>query len=217
VLRTVAATALLWLTVAYGQDARNFGVGSPGSFDFYVLALTWSPGFCALEGDRKGLSQCDAGRGLGFVVHGLWPQYERGYPSHCGADRTPSRPALAEAEGVFPNEGLARYEWRKHGTCSGRSPAEYFRDVRRARDQVRIPEDLAQSAEAQTLRAADVEHAFAATNPGLRADMMSVVCRRGLLQEVRICFDRDLRGFRRCPEVDRSGCGFGPIQVAPVR
>ena len=82
---------------------------------------------------------------------------------------------------------------------------------------MRIPEDLAQSAEAQTLRAADVERAFAAANPGLRADMISVVCRRGLLQEVRICFDRDLRGFRRCPEVDRSGCGFGPIRVAPVR
>ena len=63
----------------------------------------------------------------------------------------------------------------------------------------------------------DIQRAFVASNPGLRADIMSVACRRGVLQEVRICFEKDLRGFRRCQEVDRSGCGFGPVRIAPVR
>lgn len=220
-IRSVFAAALLSIaaiSVSWGQDVRDFRSGAPGAFDFYVLALSWSPGFCALEGDRKGRGQCRTGSGLGFVVHGLWPQYERGYPANCNAsERSPSRLALAEAEGVFPDEGLARYEWRRHGTCSGKSPADYFRDVRRARDQVRVPDQFARGAGEQSFRAVDIERAFVAANPGLRADMMSVACRRGLLQEVRICLERDLRGFRRCPEVDQAGCGFGPVRIISVR
>jgi ribonuclease T2 len=82
---------------------------------------------------------------------------------------------------------------------------------------VRVPDHFARGADEQSLRAVDIERAFAAANPGLRADMMSVACRRGLLQEVRICLERDLRGFRRCPQVDQAGCGFGPVRITPVR
>src|SRR6185503_4893040 len=107
IIRRTLGIGLLWLAAAApsrAQGFREFGGGAPGAFDFYVLALSWSPGFCALEGERKGRDRCEPGRNLGFVVHGLWPQYERGYPSHCAADRSPSRLALAEAEGVFPDE-----------------------------------------------------------------------------------------------------------------
>ena len=102
--------------------------------------LSWSPGFCQASGDVKGLGQCDAGSGLGFVVHGLWPQNDEGYPIYCEpGGRFVSRPAIAEARGVFPDEGLARYTWRKHGSCSGASPADYFRSVREARERVPDP------------------------------------------------------------------------------
>ncbi len=63
----------------------------------------------------------------------------------------------------------------------------------------------------------EIERAFVEANPGLRPDMMSVVCRRGVLQEIRVCLDKDFGGFRRCPEVDRSGCGIGEIRVEPAR
>lgn len=193
--------------------------GTPGDFDFYVLALSWSPGFCELDGDRtRNREQCADGSGLRFVVHGLWPQNERGYPSDCGpSGRTPSRIALERAEGLFPSESLARYQWRKHGTCSGSSPSDYFDDVRRAREKVSIPPALAKAEREQRWTAIDLERAFVAANPGLRADMMSVACRRGVLQEVRICFSKDLRGFRTCPEVDRAGCRTREITVSAPR
>src|SRR3712207_2977920 len=96
--------------------------GPAGEFDFYVLALSWSPAYCELEGNHRDRDQCEPGRGLGFVVHGLWPQFERGYPTECGPfGRSPSRVALAEAGDVFPSEGLARNQCRKHGSCSGKS------------------------------------------------------------------------------------------------
>jgi ribonuclease T2 len=214
----LALLAVLSPLSAFAQGARESRGGPAGDFDFYVLALTWSPGFCELEGARKRREQCEPGQNLGFTVHGLWPQFERGYPTECGpSGRSPSRAALEEARGVFPDEGLARHEWRRHGTCSGQSPSEFFRDVRRARELVRIPETFRSTPRGTAMTPIEIERAFAEANPGLRPDMMAVACRRGVLQEVRICMDRDLRGFRRCPEVDRSGCGFGDIRVDAAR
>jgi ribonuclease T2 len=220
VTRLAALTLLAFLPAipVLAQGSREVRGGPAGEFDFYVLALTWSPGFCEIEGDRRAREQCDPGQGLGFTVHGLWPQFERGYPTDCGpSGRSLSHGALAEAGDAFPDEGLARHQWRRHGTCSGKSAAEYFRAVRRAREQVRIPERFRSIGREASMTPVEIERAFAEANPGLRPDMMAVACRRGLLQELRICMDRDLRGFRRCPEVDRSGCGFGEIRIAPTR
>jgi ribonuclease T2 len=192
--------------------------GPAGEFDFYVLALSWSPGFCTLEGDGKNRNQCRSGSGLGFVVHGLWPQNERGYPTDCGpAGRTPSRQAMDVAREVFPEEGLARHQWRKHGVCAGSSPTDYFNDVKRVRAAVVVPPQFKAVDKVQTWAPIDLERAFVAANPGLRADMMSVACRRNELQEVRICLSKDLRSFRTCQEVDRGGCRTRDISVQPVR
>ena len=191
--------------------------GTPGNFDFYVLSLSWSSGFCETTGDGRGKRQCDLGAGLGFVVHGLWPQYEHGFPSNCEGAGAPSRIALDSARGLFPDDGLARYEWSKHGTCSGKSPQAYFADVRRAYDSVEIPPDFKSVTSQQTLAPIDIARAFIAANSGLRPGAMAVGCQRQTLQEVRICFSKDLRGFKDCPEVARSTCRSPSIRVPPMR
>ncbi len=216
-LRVLAALLLLISAPAFAQERVVRG-GAPGEFDFYVLALSWSPGFCALEGDEKGREQCQVGANLGFVLHGLWPQNERGFPTECGpANRNPSRQAMDTARGVFPSEGLARHQWRKHGTCSGGSPTEYFADSKRALAAITIPAEFAKVDRERVWAPLDLERAFVAANRGLRTDMMSVACRRGQLQEVRICFSKDLRSFRPCAEVDQQGCRTREITVQPMR
>jgi ribonuclease T2 len=210
-----AVTALCALAApAQAQERRG---GPPGDFDFYVLALSWSPSFCSGGGGMdRGAAQCEPGRGQGFVVHGLWPQFTRGFPSECGmASRAPSRIAMEGARGVFPDEGLARYEWRKHGTCSGLSPSDYFSAVRRARDAVKIPKPFAEPRSNQRWTTLDLERAFVAINPGLRVDEMAVACKSGALQEIRICFSKDLREFQPCPQVNQSGCRAREISVPP--
>ncbi len=187
-----------------------------GQFDFYVLALSWSPGYCEISG-RSG-RQCEAGSGLGFVVHGLWPQMERGYPTFCEpSGRFVPTATLAEAKGLYPSDTLALHQWRKHGSCSGESPSGYFRAVQRARERVRIPDIFKALSDRSTVLPSEIERAFMGANPGLRADMVSISCGRRILEEVRICLDRDLKGFRQCPEVDRDGCRSGEIEVPAVR
>jgi ribonuclease T2 len=192
--------------------------GPAGEFDFYVLALSWSSGFCEVDGDRKQLDQCAPGKGLGFVVHGLWPQNERGYPINCGPyGRSPSRAAMDIAKDIFPSEQLARYEWNKHGTCAGTSPTDYYRDVKQAKDKVIIPKELQKPDKAGSWSPIDIERAFSAANPGLRSDMIAVSCKQRVMNEVRICMTKDLRSFRSCEEVDRGGCRLREISVPAVR
>lgn len=207
---------------SFGDQSRDrfrrgqAGGGTPGQFDFYVLALSWSSSFCA-NGDNRGRDQCRIGSNNGFVVHGLWPQYERGFPSDCDSPvRNLPASVMRDAAGVFPEEGLARYEWRKHGTCSGRSPGDYIADVRRARDKIAIPEDLQQPKSPQRLAPLDIQRAFVDANRGLRPGMMAVACQRGMLQEVRVCLSKDLRDFVSCPEVARSSCRSQQINVPAI-
>ncbi|MDE2362171.1 MAG: ribonuclease T2 [Hyphomicrobiales bacterium] len=196
---------------------RPRGASQPGDFDFYVFSLSWSAGFCETGGADKNPQQCSGGQHLGFVVHGLWPQYERGFPQDCGGGRMPSRIALDQANGLFPDIGLARYEWRKHGTCSGKSPGDYFADVRAARAAVAVPQQFANAAGDQTMAPIDILRAFEAANPRLRPGMSAVGCRQGVLQEVRFCMTRDLRDFRPCPEVAQQTCRTRQITVpAPL-
>lgn len=202
--------ALVLTVTAASASAQGFGErrgGSPGDFDFYVLALSWSPTFCQSEAGSRSRKQCEVDAKSEFVVHGLWPQYDRGFPSSCGSFNRPiPRAVMDKAAEIFPDERLARYEWQKHGTCSGVSPSEYFDDVAKARAKVTIPADYHRPKQDITTSPLDMERAFSAANKGLRPDMMAVQCKRGQLTEVRICFSKDLRNFVACPEVNRSNC-----------
>lgn len=178
-----------------------------GDFEFYVRALSWSPTYCESRGGRASRLQCGANADRAFVVHGLWPQYERGYPENCATNealRLP-RSLINTVLDIMPSPGLVGGQWRKHGTCTGLTPAEYLQTVRRAHDTVTIPESFRSARHRQTVSARSAEQAFIAENPGLAANGIAVACRDGRLSEVRICLTRGLE-FRRCENVDARGC-----------
>ena len=165
-----------------------------GDFDYYVMSLSWSPNWCAVTGDNRGDPQCDAGRGLSFTLHGLWPQNEDGYPSYCrtGA-RDPSRGDTAAMADIMGGAGLAFYEWKKHGRCSGLEAKGYFGAARRAYKSVAIPDVFKGLTKDVELPASVVEDAFIEANPKLGRDMVTVTCDRGMIEEVRVCLTKDLQ------------------------
>ncbi|MEM9551605.1 MAG: ribonuclease T2 [Pseudomonadota bacterium] len=164
-----------------------------GEFDYYVLSLSWSPGWCAREGDAREAEQCVPGRNLGWSLHGLWPQFNQGWPSYCRtAEAPPSRRMTAQMADIMGSGGLAWHQWKKHGTCSGLSAADYFALSRRAYAQVTRPDVFRKLDEPVRLPASVVEEAFLKSNPELEPDMLTITCKNGQIAEARLCLSRDL-------------------------
>jgi ribonuclease T2 len=203
-------------TQALAEDGRQ---NAPGAFDFYVLSLSWSPSYCAESEERGngGRSQQCGGRPFSFVVHGLWPQYESGYPEYCEqpSPRLP-RNIMVSMLDLMPAPGLIYNEWDKHGTCSGLPAKAYFETIRKARAAIKIPQEFLDLSGARTVTPAAVEDAFIKANPGLTNAAVAVTCNRTRLSEVRICLSKELQ-FRACDEVDHQACRRDDVTMPPVR
>ena len=217
-LLSLGLLAIAGLSAASAQDRRQ---SAPGEFDFYVLSLSWSPSFCEAASERTSSgrpqqAQC-GGRPFSFVVHGLWPQYERGFPDYCQrpAPRL-DRNIMTSMLDLMPAPGLIFSEWDKHGTCSGLGPRGYFETIRKARAAVKIPADFLELSAAKTIAPAEIEDAFIKANPGLSNSAVSVICDQRRLSEVRICMSKDLQ-FRSCEEIDRRPCRRDQVVMPPVR
>ncbi|MGL4285719.1 MAG: ribonuclease T2 family protein [Phreatobacter sp.] len=201
---------------AFGQARHG---ATPGEFDFYVLALSWSPSFCEAQGERSSRSmQCAGDRPFSFVVHGLWPQFTRGFPEYCQVPAPElDRRVVNGMLDIMPAPGLVRQQWAKHGTCSGaRSAGAYFETVRQARAKIRIPQEFENISEIKMVSPDEVEDAFVRVNPGLARDMISVQCDAQRLREVRICIGRDMN-FTACEEAERRACRRDRLALPPVR
>jgi ribonuclease T2 len=216
----VAAIAGLFLTACgpdSGAQADKTGAidrQTANSFDFYVLALSWSPSYCAASGDKADRQQCGPKAKYAFIVHGLWPQYEKGYPENCPTDQPKSlSEALARRyEDLTPSGGLIRHEWQKHGTCSGLAQTAYFEKLRSAREKIAIPREFENPDRERRFSPQAVENAFVKINKGLKPDGIAVTCDRRFLREVRICLTKDL-AFRSCAEIDRDRCSLNSVLV----
>ncbi|MFB9951158.1 ribonuclease [Rhizobium puerariae] len=214
---TLALAAFLPTTApALSQDRTR--QDRPGQFDFYVLSLSWSPTFCASQKGDGNDQQCGATRDFRFIVHGLWPQYEKGYPDFCRTDE-PDRVPRSVGQSLFdimPSMGLIGHQWRKHGSCTGLGQREYFAKVREAFGRVRLPTDLSRGETSVTLSADEIEQKFIAANPGMSRRGISASCEGRRLEEIRVCLTKDLQ-FRDCAEVDADGCRASSITLPPAR
>jgi ribonuclease T2 len=181
------------------------------------MALSWSAAWCALEGDARDDPQCDDGRGLTFILHGLWPQYEDGWPSFCRTgQRDPSRAETAAMADIMGGAGPAFYQWKKHGRCSGLSAEAYYATARRAFGSVAIPDLFRRVDQSLTLPASVIEEAFLEANPDLARDEITITCKDGLIQEARICLTRDLAPRPCGPDVIQD-CRLSDAILEPVR
>lgn len=209
------AWALAMICAAFGS-ARAEGERA-GDFDYYVMALSWSASWCALDGDARRDPQCAPGRGTTFVLHGLWPQYDTGWPSFCRTSANdPSRAETAAMADVFGGAGAAFYQWKKHGRCSGLPARDYYALARRAFEEVRISPVFPKINKDLKVPAEVIEGAFLEANPGLKRDQITVTCRAGRIQEVRICLTRELEPRRCGPDVIRD-CTLQDALLEAVR
>lgn len=211
ILLLVAAATGGSVAPGYAQD------DVAGRFDHYVLSLSWSPGWCAREGDARGAPECAPGAGRGFTLHGLWPQHETGWPEFCRTTaRDPSRGDTAAMADIMGSAGLAWHQWRKHGRCTGLDGPAYLALARRAFDAVVRPPVFAALDRDVRLPAEVVEQAFLEANPALSPDMITITCRDGRIQEARVCLSRTLVP-RMCGPDMRRDCALPSALMDGVR
>lgn len=207
----LALAAALAASAAWAKGERS------GEFDYYVLSLSWSPTWCALEGDARRSPQCEDDADFGWVMHGLWPQYDRGWPSYCPTtERNPSRAMTRDMADIMGTPGLAWHQWNKHGVCSGLSATDYYAVSREAYGTINRPEIFRQLDKAVKLPAAVVEEAFLKANPQLDPDMITITCKQGRIQEARICLSRSLEPVTCGRDVVRD-CTATDALFAPIR
>ena len=185
-----------------------------GQFDYYLLSLSWSPSYCLTHQEDR--AQC-GGKGYGFVVHGLWPQYNAGgYPQNCATSNMMTDAARRVGNSVYPSPKLVEHEWQRHGTCSGVDAITYFRAVDRAAAAIQVPAALQTPPREQSLSAAQILSAFHDVNAHMPANGMIVACSKGELSEVRVCLDRNLTPTS-CGRAVRTNCPTTAVSVPTSR
>lgn len=215
----ILALGALLAFAATGADARGKGKhgadARPGRFDYYVVSLSWSPSYCVVHPDES--QQC--GKGYGFVLHGLWPQYRNGgWPQNCSTSREPDEETVTHMLPIMPSRHLIEHEWETHGACTGLAPKDYFALAEDAFSRVTIPQALKTPATSPALSADDITRAFMDVNPGLEDNMISVQCKDGgTLEEVRICVDKDNLSVKSCGGRVRNSCRVGKLTIPAVR
>jgi len=182
-------------------DCQNTKVAT----DYYVLSLSWSPQYCAENGDRRDAKfQCEANH-FGLVVHGLWPQSRNGrgmcdQPRHCKAslvDRATARDYLC----TMPSVSLMQGEWQKHGSCAFDTPRDYLGRIARLDGDLAMPDlrTLARERGGQ-VRAGEIVDALVSANTkaGLKRENIVVRVQSGnQFSEVLVCYDRAFK-FMGC-------------------
>jgi len=202
------------VTPTPGKRVKN----TPSDFDFYVMSLSWSPDFCAGNDDPQ---QCSVGKKLGFVLHGLWPQYNRGYPADCSNVKLP-KDTMTKFPNLYPSTNLYTHEWDKHGTCSGLSPTDYLTLAKTLKGSIMIPADYGSPTQAFRTTVADLKAAFIAANSTLSEEALAVQCSGSgrFLQELRVCFSRDGQPTACSQEVQNDAaksCGNANFLVRNVK
>jgi len=219
--RRVALIGLLALSaatlaLARGHGHRGGNAQQAGKFDYWLMSLSWSPSYCVTHPDDN--IQCHR-KGYGFVLHGVWPQYRNGFgPEHCASIAAPDEATIEHALAFMPSRHLIEHEWQTHGTCSGLDPAGYFDLADRAFASVKIPPPLTTPRMPPSMSANEIVRAFAASNPGLGATMLNVVCHDGgTLTEVRVCLNRDTLAPQACGGRVRNTCRVGALRIEAAR
>ncbi|PTQ12887.1 ribonuclease T [Sphingomonas oleivorans] len=175
------------------QPKREMPIGG------YTLALSWSPEYCRTRRtSSEDHFQCGGeGPRFGFTLHGLWPDGRgKSWPQYCKPTALLPERVIRENLCATPDVQLLQHEWAKHGTCMGNiAPPAYFGLATKLYAGMRYPDMDALSR--RPLTVAGFSRAFAAANPGLRADMVKLnVNRKGWLEEVWLCLGTNFRPAR---------------------
>ncbi len=185
---------------------------SGGNFDYYLLALSWGPNYCAGHPSDHS-SECKIGGHTAFVLHGLWPQANNGAPPMSCTTASPvASDTVDHMLNYMPSRGLIQHEWQKHGTCTGLAAQDYFAQVEQAYKNVHVPEQYPGLEHEQQFNVSDLEKSFAEANHA-PPEAFHVSCHAGALVSLEVCVDKNLQ-YQSCTQSVRE-CPANQVDMLP--
>jgi len=219
--RLVTLALLAWLSfglsgTSFAKDKKSptTSDAAAGDFDYFLLALSWAPDFCASNPSNRSSAECDPQKHMGLVVHGLWPQYDNGkWPQSCASTPPVASSTVKHMMPIMPGKQLIQHEWAKHGTCSGLSVKDYFGAIEKLYNGLQVPDDFKHPSSSSKTDAAKIEQKFAAANNAPKS-AFRVSCPANEFSAVEICLSKDLQ-YQACPSTLKE-CRASQISVRPV-
>jgi ribonuclease T2 len=209
-----AAVLLCVFGMAVVAAGKRHGGKTQGGFDYYMLALSWAPNYCAGHPTDKS-AECRTGEHTGFLLHGLWPQANAGStPVNCGGVSPVSSDLVREMSNYYPSRGLVQHEWQTHGSCSGLSATDYFSAVKQSLSAVKVPDAYRNLNQDRNLSVREIEQAFAGAN-GAPAGAFRISCHDGELVNLEACLTKDM-AFQACTASARE-CPASQVLMRAVR
>ncbi|CAF0765922.1 unnamed protein product [Rotaria sordida] len=161
---------------------------------YIMLALSWSPTFCASlsQSARENKFQCHPSNSFGLIVHGLWPQAlkapnVRAHPRNCRDEPQLNATFVKRYFCIMPDEDLVQGEWEKHGTCYYSAAVDYYTVTENLFKSLNLPEYNFLN----TASGAAIKNTFVTLNaPKLFASAVRVdTGSNGRLKEIKICYN----------------------------
>jgi len=205
---------LLLVGNACAQHRSNRADNTPGSFDYYLLTLSWAPQFCATKESAGPSSECDPNRHYGFVVHGLWPQNDDGsYPQHCVSAPPVASVTVQQMLSIMPSRGLIQHEWETHGSCTGLSAQDYFTTIQKAFSPLQVPPEYRTLTRPTTANPGQIEQLFAQANHAPQA-AFRIECHGSDFAGLEVCLTKQLE-YRDCGARLRE-CRASQVTLRPI-
>lgn len=206
---------LVFLAAAAAITGVLIAQSTPQPFEYYVLSLSWAPAFCSQPGSaNRNPEECSAGRNIGFITHGLWPENAGGRgPESCGTAKPVPKAVIKLILPSMYSTSLIQHEWATHGLCTGLNPFAYFSNVLQARAAVQFPIQITSIEDRITEGPQLIERQFADANPSFPKGAFRTSCSNRMFQEERVCFDKKLKP-REC-SVSVGECRSPAIVIRP--
>jgi ribonuclease T2 len=226
-LATILFTVLLAVAgVAYNKNqhqSHNSKQFAKGISTDNLLAISWQNAFCETHRKKRECRNVNptAYSASHFTLHGLWPQPRNKVNCRGGKKVYLEKELYNNLLKVMPaaKSGLHKHEWKKHGTCYGKSADKYFEDSIALIDKINnsAVQKLFAKKTGSTLTKKELMMAFDKSFGKGAGRKIKMMCKKGLITELQINLNgeitpsSDISKLLKSAKNAKGGCMKGKV------
>lgn len=179
--------SFIFVGVGYALSITQ-AIASPIRLKGYVMTIQMTPAVCAIDNSLKNKRKCLEGYSLNIL--GLMPETTKNNcTTSSSANLSPLQSKVVAS--VMPNEHERHLLWASIGGCIPSNASQYFRDIIKKAEQLKIPADLSVMGTKELLLSS-LRSQFFKLNPTLPREAIHFSCSNyqggEMLTEIQVCY-----------------------------